>query len=362
VQQAPEDTTLRFELAQVQAQLGLLAESLQQVETVLAQAPDQHAAWLMLAELRDAAGDGFGALRARYQAIHRAQRAGQWLGPDSTDPAILEAVLRHIDRLRRDRRDWLHQSFDTVRRDCGGAAVARVETALAAYLGEVEIRPAHPQQRPKFLYFPGLPEGPYHDPLLHPWAPRLRDAWRDIRSEAMQLLSEDKDFESFLGLKPGQRAPQYVGGRNPEAAWDAYFFYRHGQRYDSHHDRCPMTSAALESVDLCRVARQAPEACFSVIRPQSTIMAHHGVTNTRLVMHLPLLVPPGCALNVIGLGEHHWREGELMMFDDTYEHEAWNHADQPRLILLMDCWNPHLTGPEQRAVKLLVEAIDNIEN
>jgi aspartate beta-hydroxylase len=118
----------------------------------------------------------------------------------------------------------------------------------------------------------------------------------------------------------------------------------------------------LESIELCRVGNQAPEVCFSVIRPQSTIMRHYGVTNTRLVMHLPLVVPPGCALNVIDAGEHHWKPGELMMFDDTFQHEAWNTSDEPRLIVLMDCWNPHLTLPEKQAVKLLVEAIDSIEN
>ena len=50
------------------------------------------------------------------------------------------------------------------------------------------------------------------------------------------------------------------------------------------------------------------------------------------------------------------------MFDDTYRHEAWNHSDDPRLIVLMDCWNPHLTPPERGAVKLLIEAIDSLEN
>ena len=148
----------------------------------------------------------------------------------------------------------------------------------------------------------------------------------------------------------------------PRASWDAYFFYRHGQRQDDSLARCPKTAAVLNAIALCHVERQAPEVCFSVIRPQSTIVAHYGVTNTRLVMHLPLIVPPGCALNIIGVGEHHWQEGEPMMFDDTYQHEAWNPTDAPRLILLMDCWNPHLTAPEKQAVKQLVEAIDRFEN
>ena len=74
-------------------------------------------------------------------------------------------------------------------------------------------------------------------------------------------------------------------------------------------------------------------------------------------MHLPLSVPAACALNVFGGGEHHWREGELVMFDDTYRHEAWNWSDSKRVVLLMDCWNPHLSPPERQAVQQLIETI-----
>ena len=78
------------------------------------------------------------------------------------------------------------------------------------------------------------------------------------------------------------------------------------------------------------------------------------------MFHLPLIVPPDCALNVGGV-EHRWREGEPILFDDTYEHEAWNRSGQPRLILLMDCWNPHLTEGEKEAARHVIEAIDAIE-
>jgi aspartate beta-hydroxylase len=242
------------------------------------------------------------------------------------------------------------------------AAMARVDRALSGYLGEWDATPPDPRQRPKFFYFPDLPPGPYHDPMVVPWARTLQGAWAEIRDEALELLRLDRDFESFLGLAPGVKAPAYVGGEAENPSWDAFFFYRHGQRYDDNHRKCPTTSALLESAELCHVGNQAPEVCFSLIRPQSTIMAHYGVTNTRLVFHLPLVVPEDCALNVIDAGEHAWKPGEPMLFDDTFQHEAWNRSRQPRLILLMDCWNPHLTQPEQRAVKLLVEEIDRLEN
>jgi hypothetical protein len=81
------------------------------------------------------------------------------------------------------------------------------------------------------------------------------------------LLREDRDFVSLLGLKPGQKAPESIGGK-AEPAWDAFFLYNNGVRYDVNHARGPRTSELLESIELCRIARQAPEICFSLIRPQ----------------------------------------------------------------------------------------------
>lgn len=362
LQGVPDDPFLLFRRAQLDAATGQPVSAAQRLKCLLEDNPEHGPAWLMLADVHDQLGDSLGALRARYRALAQAHQAGRWTSQETTEPGLLAAVQRHTEALHRTRREYLFGAFEPVREEYGSRALARVDHALRGYLGDFDATPRDARQRPKFFYFPGLPAGPYHDPYLHPWALTLKDAWRDIQAEALELLAVDADFESFLGLTPGRSAPGYVGGENPLASWDAYFFYRHGQRFDSHHTRCPLTSTALESIELCRIRAQAPEVCFSVIRPRSTIMPHYGVTNTRLVMHLPLRIPEGCALNVIDGGEHPWKEGELMMFDDTFQHEAWNRSDEPRLILLMDCWNPHLTPPERQAVQRLVEAIDSIEN
>ena len=76
-----------------------------------------------------------------------------------------------------------------------------------------------------------------------------------------------------------------------------------------------------------------------------------------MVAHLPLVVPPGCALHVLGEEPHAWREGEVMVFDDTFEHEAWNRSGELRVILLMDTWNPWLSEAERLACTRLVEGI-----
>ncbi|HEY7871590.1 MAG TPA: aspartyl/asparaginyl beta-hydroxylase domain-containing protein, partial [Rudaea sp.] len=81
-----------------------------------------------------------------------------------------------------------------------------------------------------------------------------------------------------------------------------------------------------------------------------------GVTNTRLVTHLPLIIPDNCAISVGG-EEKVWREGEAFSFDDTFEHEAWNRSDRLRVVMLLDVWNPYLTAAECEAVTGLIEGI-----
>ena len=341
---------------------ALFDRAKQTLEETVSRAPDHPPAWLLLGEVRDAMGDRIGATRARYQAMTRAQAVGLWTSQNTTAPELLQAVLDGVEKHRIHRREILFACLDALVHECGRQDLVRVERALTCYLGESAAVPPDSRQQPKFFYFPDLPNMPYHDPFLQPWAARLQSAWTGIRDEAVALLHDDRQFRSFLDFVPGTPSDAYVGGSGPRPAWDAFFFYRHGERFDANHAQCPFTSDVLEELALCRVKAKAPEVCFSVLRPGSKIMPHYGVTNTRLVMHLPLVVPADCALNVLGDEPQYWREGELLMFDDTFQHEAWNNSNHSRVILLMDCWNPHLTQPEQRAVKQLVETIDLLEN
>ncbi|MDQ6646330.1 MAG: aspartyl/asparaginyl beta-hydroxylase domain-containing protein, partial [Pseudomonadota bacterium] len=97
------------------------------------------------------------------------------------------------------------------------------------------------------------------------------------------------------------------------------------------------------------------------LKPGTHILPHRGVTNTRLVTHLPLIIPPDCALQVGG-EIHAWQEGKCVTFEDTFEHEDWKRSEQTRVVLILDCWNPDLTEVEQAAVTDLVEAIGDFND
>lgn len=357
----PDDSEVGVQLANMLGLQERHAEASNVLKAVVERQPGAHLAWLILGAALQYQGDSLGALKASHQAITRAQRAGLWLSEGTTPRELLPTVAQAIERVKSGRRELFMSSFDDLRVRHGSDALRRVDQAIRAYLNEVVMVPPDPNQHPLFFYFPELPSTAFHDPYLQPWAPALRDAFDGIRAEALRVVAEDNDLPDFIKLPKGAQADRYLGGSSPKPSWQAFFFYRRGKRFHENHERCPITSQILDSSELCRISDQAPEVCFSVLAPYTDIKPHYGVTNVRLVMHLPLIVPEQCALRVMGGGEREWREGELLMFDDTYQHEAWNRSTHTRIILLMDCWNPHLTDVERQACKQLIEMIGSLK-
>jgi aspartyl/asparaginyl beta-hydroxylase (cupin superfamily) len=123
-----------------------------------------------------------------------------------------------------------------------------------------------------------------------------------------------------------------------------------------HLARCPKTAAALRRLPLADLPGYAPTAFFSILDARTQIPAHTGVTNTRLIVHLPLVIPGACRFRV-GSETREWRGGEAWVFDDTIEHEAWNDSDVPRAILIFDIWHPELSAAERDLVRTAVPGI-----
>lgn len=123
------------------------------------------------------------------------------------------------------------------------------------------------------------------------------------------------------------------------------------------HQRCPATSAAIEALPLVRIRQQAPEICCLGAGTRHAYPAAHRRDQYPVeVVYLPLIVPADCAIEVGG-ETHAWRAGEVVVFDDTFEHHAWSNDQHGEAILLMDTWNPYLSDVEREAVGALVAGI-----
>ncbi|WP_267222086.1 aspartyl/asparaginyl beta-hydroxylase domain-containing protein [Dyella silvae] len=353
----PHNPGILHQLGTVQMAVGDLPGAVDSLRRCVAMEHGMFVARLRLGMALEQLGDMQGAVLAYFGAVNTAQAHGRWMSDDTTAPGLQDAVKHAISVIEAGRRQTFDAVLEPLRQRYGRSELARVEQCLAMYLDEQPASLPDPRQRPKFLYFPGIPSQPYYPTSRFPWQADLEAATDVIREELLAVLAENQPLLPFLGDQSAEELKGHLrsSGQQP-AAWDGYFFYRHGERFDENCARCPRTSALLDTIPLVRIRDHAPETLFSVLRPGTHILPHRGVTNTRLVTHLPLIVPKDCAINVGG-EIHEWQEGRCVTFDDTFEHEAWNRSDTTRVVMILDSWNPDLTEAERAAVTDLVEAI-----
>ena len=163
------------------------------------------------------------------------------------------------------------------------------------------------------------------------------------------MFAEDAaSLEPYVAYPQGVPLDQWAE-LNHSRRWSVFYLWRDGKPVADHLRRCPRTAQLLAQLPLLDIAGYAPTVFFSILDAKSHIPAHTGVTNTRVIVHLPLIVPPACRFRV-GSTTREWRPGEAWVFDDTIEHEAWNDSDVPRAILIFDVWNPYLTAAERDLV------------
>jgi aspartate beta-hydroxylase len=231
----------------------------------------------------------------------------------------------------------------------GGRRFAR---ALETMLGRRQVY----LQQPQVFYFPELPHIEFYERQQFPWAAALERETAAIRGELEAILASGERFVPYM--QPGTDRPVFnTNGLLNDPSWSACHLIRGGEEVAANAALCPRTLAALRQLPLCRISGRTPTALFSLLRPGTHIPPHHGYLNTRLICHLPLIVPPSCALRV-GNETRPWREGELVIFDDTMEHEAWNESSELRVVLLFDIWRPELTEAERELVARMLESID----
>jgi aspartyl/asparaginyl beta-hydroxylase (cupin superfamily) len=210
---------------------------------------------------------------------------------------------------------------------------------------------------PILFYYPRLPAIPFFERELFPWLPQLEAATATIQAELAAVLAEDRDkFSPYIQLPPEAPVNQWVE-LNHSPSWSSYFLWRDGVRQDANCKRCPKTTALLDTLPIARQHGYAPTAMFSVLAPHAHIPPHTGSANTRLITHLPLILPGGCRFRV-GAETRDWKMGEAWVFDDTIEHEAWNDSDQTRVILIFDVWNPLLSEAERTLITEMMDALN----
>ena len=221
-------------------------------------------------------------------------------------------------------------------------ALPTIQTGQAALglesMFDLSIRPVHkipsaythPMQYPPYL-IPGVPARPFYEAAEFEWAQVLEQEYPVIKKELVQVLGE-----SGAGFKG------YMSEANlRHHGWNTFNFFFGGKKFEENCERCPETTRILESLPRF----EKDHIMFSSLNPHTKIPRHTGPMNGILRGHLGMVVPQGCYIRV-GPDERTWEEGKMLVFDDSFEHEVWNHSDFVRIVLFMNFWHPCFSDQE----------------
>jgi aspartate beta-hydroxylase len=345
----PAHPALWSNLASSLHALNLVTEELEAIERSLALEPRYLAALLQKGTLLEQTGKPHAAARVYRNAVAT-------LPPGGTAPESVREVLEHARAaIASDDAALaaaLEERLAPIRERHGGDEYRRVTRSLDLLTG----KRSRFTPQPTFMYFPEIPAVEFFDRGDFPWLDAIEAASDDIRAELMSVLVSDREgLEPYVAYPEGMPLNQWKE-LNKSRRWSAYFLWNQSVPQPAHLARCPLTAQALQGAPQCDVGAHAPTAYFSILDAHTRIPPHTGVTNTRLTVHLPLIVPPGCGFRV-GSETREWVPGKAWVFDDTIEHEAWNSSDTPRAILIFDIWNPFLTAAECDLVRAAVEVV-----
>lgn len=205
--------------------------------------------------------------------------------------------------------------------------------------------------KPYMFFAKDLPETPVFDRKTTFWTKDLEARTPAIRNEYINLM------ETHSGAHPVGE-PYVEAQSNPGEGWDhlkgqmdwtSIHIFKYGEPQAAA-KACPATCEALNSLPLVMHNGNPMEVFFSVLKPGTHIPPHYGLANCRTTVHLPLIIPDNCAIRVQNT-EHSWVEGETFIFDDSFNHEAWNRSDETRVVLIFEAWRPDMTEGEILAVE-----------
>ncbi len=169
-----------------------------------------------------------------------------------------------------------------------------------------------------------------YDNAQFPWAAAVERAWPAIRTELERVLERQDDLPGFHEIATD------VATISQDRRWKSFLLAAYGLRSEQAIRQCPQTWAAAQKIP------GLITAMFSILEPGKHLPAHRGPYNGVLRLHLGLIVPQPREQLGIRVGDRlcRWEEGRALIFDDAYEHEAWNDTADTRVVLFVDFVKP----------------------
>ena len=254
-----------------------------------------------------------------------------------------------------------YQEFITEKLKASGFSPAsgnrRFQESLELCFGTKSIY----YQQPHRFYYPGLPQIQFYEREQFEWIAAFEAKTDQIRTELLAVINDRQKFSPYV--KSGNANPgQNNQGLEDNDDWSAMYLWNEGRLVAENVDLFPQTLKALSSAPMPEITDQAPMSLFSKLAANSKIPAHNGLLNTRLICHLPIIVPENCGCLRVGNEERPWEEGKMLIFDDSIEHEAWNSSAVDRVILLFEIWRPEIDEQERQLITTMLKAVKEYQN
>jgi len=327
---------------------GDAARAHEALNQVLAAEPRNIFALLLKGDLYDGQSDDRAAISYLRRALSTAGAAGALPGDL---PQRLEEARAKVDSL--EKRFESHLAEQLKR-----AEITDIPPRLAEAIGIASGRQEIYLQEPTSFYYPGLPQRAWYDPAQFEWVAAFEGSAVQLAAEVRGVLDDP------TGMVPYVEAPSDRPSRGHsllnDPRWSAFHLLKEGETVDENARRCPLTMKLLESAPIPCIKGRSPMAMVSILRPDTHIPPHTGMLNTRLICHIPLIVPDGCRLRV-GAETREVAFGKAMIFDDSIEHEAWNDGKSDRAVLLFEIWRPELDADERDALTAVFDSISSYD-
>ena len=318
------------------------------VDTVLEMEPDNIRGNIFKGDHLEHRGNSRAALEFYEIALRIGSRMTEY--PDDVRQGLqrAQAACERLDGVYRDflLKELANDGFDPE------SSSNRFGRSLDILFGKTDIY----LQQPRRYYYPGLPQIEFYEREEFDWVETLEAATDDIRDELLKVMTVSSRFTPYL-----ENDGEHLDRKNTDLVnnddWGAYYLWHYGELMAEAAELCPKAVKTLEAAPQPDIRGQAPIALFSKLKPHTRIPPHHGMINTRLICHLPIIVPENCGALRVGGEQRAWKEGETLIFDDTMEHEAWNESERERVVLLFEIWRPELSDEERTLVSSVLLAV-----
>lgn len=337
--------------------------------------PENFAAWMKLAAMANAMGDAQAALEAangalsvraldfmalmmramQLYALGRVEEAGNAYGRALAQaPAAVPPQLEPVLATAQQRYDaWQRHQFEKL----GDAvrAVTPMTERLERFIASALHMEPMEREGPTHYCYPGLGKDGFYRRDLLDWFGRLEAATDIFEAEFSAVVdAEAAELVPYIQYPEGVPLDQWEALNN-NRNWTAIHLLQNGRRIENNARHCPKVMALLQQLPQPAIGGAGPNAMFSLLAPGAHIPPHTGIANTRLVCHLPLIVPAGCWFRV-GDDRREWQRGQAWVFDDTVEHEAMNPSDKLRVVFICDVWHPALSDAERAGIAAVIAA------